>query len=62
MQALEHRLQQVEVDSWSVGVMIVFCGYAMLNCLTSCGDESCHCVLWMVVAAYGWIVLVGCGL
>ena len=30
-------------------------GYAMLNCLTSCGDESCHCVLWMVVAGYGWI-------
>ena len=55
VRALKHRLQQVEVDSWIVGVMIVFCGYAMLNCLTSCGDESCHCVLWLWLVMDGYV-------
>lgn len=43
VQALKHRLQQVEVDSWIVGVMIVF--MVML------------CSLWLVMDGYvfGWL-------
>ena len=55
VQALKHRLQQVEVDSWIVGVMIVFmvmlCSTALLLVVMNLAIAS----LWMVVAGYGWI-------
>ena len=60
VQALKHRLQQVEVDSWIVGVMIVFmvmlCSTALLLVVMNLAIASCGW-LWLVMDGYvfGWL-------
>ena len=60
VQALKHRLQQVEVDSWIMGVMIVFvvmlCSTALLLVVMNLAIASCGW-LWLVMDGFffGWL-------
>ena len=60
VQALKHRLQQVEVDSWTMGVMIVFmvmlCSTALLLVVMNLAIAFCGW-LWLVMDGYvfGWL-------